>query len=359
MTAKEFEAQVKVGDKVVLRDDLRNNTVYGGESYILPTPCTLWGMVKPGSTVTVSKIMIRGEKEKHPEFFVDDDTEYFYTPEMVDHVVREEVNTVKPESGMDKQEFLRKAKVGDTIVLRSDLVDDTKYGDDVYMVGEMLKPGSEGIISEIINQIDGKVFVFLKNDRDYWRYTPEMIARVISSDYSEREKVVELWIKKVGLEKAQRFIDERLTEGDVIKMSIGIIGARSSTKFWGCYYWEDCMLEAGKTAKIVNVTYNGADGKGRRYSLDRERQYSYSVPMFNIVYVGSRNKHIFNSIEKDLKTGTYVREELVKTEPTEATLCSEEKMDKHLMYLRRKLADLKHEVEMVEGIIKRLSKDEQ
>lgn len=360
MTAKEFEAQVKVGDRVVLREDLMSDHVYGGESYILPTPCTPRGMAKPGSTVTVSKIMIRGEKEKHPEFFVNDDTEWYYTPEMVDHVVREEKkNTVKPEKGMNKQEFLKRAKVGDTVVLRSDLIGDTKYGDDTYMVGQMLEPGSKGIISEIINQIDGKVFIFLKGDPDYWRYTPEMIARVISSDYSEREKVVELWIKKIGLEKARRFIDERLAEGDAIKMIDNITSARPTTDLWGCYYWKDSMLKAGRTAKIVCGCYNGADGKGRRYTLDKERRYCYSVPMFDTVYVGSRNEHIFNSIEKDLKTGTYVKEELVKTEPTEETLCSEEKVDKHLMYLRRKLADLKHEVEMVEGMIKRLSKNDE
>lgn len=354
MTAKEFEAQVKVGDRVVLRDDLMNDHVYGGESYILPTPMTPWGMVKPGSMVTVSRITVRGEKEKHPEFFVNDDTEWFYTPEMVDHVVREEKNDIiKSESDMSVQEFLEKAKVGDTVVLRSDLVDDVKYGDDIYTANEMLKPGSEAVISEICRQADGKVFIFLKDDRDYWRYTPEMIARVISSDYSEREKVVNLWIKKVGLEKAQKFVDEKLTEGDVIKMSVSVAGTRPSTKFWGCYYWKDCMLEAGRTAKIVTVTYNGADGKGRRYSLDKESHYCYSVPMFNIVYAGSRNEHIFRSIDADLRTGTYVKKEPVKTEPIKV-----EKGDKVLEYLQKKLADLKYEVEMIEATIKRLSKDE-
>ena len=363
MTASEFEAQVKVGDRVVLRNDLKHNHVYGGESYIVPRTGDLWlgGMAKPGSEVTVSRIFPRGKNKKNLEFYINNDAEWFYTPEMVDHVVCEEkgnTDTTNREEGMSKQELLEKARVGDTIVLRSDLVDNTKYGDDTYIADNMLRPGSEAVISEIINQIDGKVFIFLKNDRGYWRYTPEMIARVVSSDYSEREKIVKLWIKKVGFDRALRFVDKRLAENDVVKVSDSVV-TKGEESFWGCYHWKEYMLGVGKTAKIVNVSFPKDDDieRGNRYNLDKCK-YFYSMPMFDIVYVGSRNEHIFNSIEKDLKTGTYVKKELVKTEPTEATVCTEDKVDKHLEYLRRKLADLRHEVEMVEGVIKRLSENE-
>lgn len=358
MTTKEFTEQVKVGDKVVLRNDLKHDHVYGGESYILPTSATPWGMVKPGSVVTVSEIILRGEKEEqHPEFFVNDDTEWFYTPEMVDHVVcksKKNNATKHVDCGMNKQEFFRNVRAGDTVILRSDLKNGEYYEDELY-ISSMFAPGSKATVSTIEKCKDGKIFVFLKEDPECYRYTPAMFKTAISSDYSERERVVNLWIEKVGLEKALKLVDEKLTPGDVIKISERVVLSNFSIKFWGCYYWEEYMLAAGRTAKIVSIRHDSASGKGRRYSLDKERrEYYYSVPMFDIAYTGSRNEHIFEFIDADLKTGTRVKKESVEILKNDTT----EKDDKVLGYFQKKLADLTYEVEMVEFIIKRLSKDE-
>lgn len=223
MTTKEFEAQVKVGDKVVLRNDLKNNTVYGGESYILPSDEQSWGMVPPGSTVTVSHIFPKSPKGR-VEFYINGDTGWYYTAEMVDHVVREKTDTVENRGGMDKQEFLKIAKIGDTAVLRSDLKVDETYGDDCY-TQYMFNPGSTGTISDITVGKNGEVFVYLKEDDEYYRYTPAMVEKVIANDHNlkcgetsaETSEGVEQPVKDKHIEYLQTRLADLKSEIEVIE----------------------------------------------------------------------------------------------------------------------------------------------
>lgn len=189
---------------------------------------------------------------------------------------------------MNRIDFFKQAKAGDTVVLRSNMRDIELYGTHHY-VSSMKLVDNEGIIRELIPDD----YSFYIKGKGCFRYTPEMVdhVRFKNPEYVEREKKVSEMIDLNGiLPVVREFVRDRLIIGDVVR-----IDRYPDLN----YYSKATMLAPGRTAKIIlsaEVRKND-EIKDRKFRLDKDLKSRYTVDVFDLAYIISRNDHLYRDFK--------------------------------------------------------------
>lgn len=158
-------SKYKVGDKVLIREDLEVSKYYGS--------CSVVPRMKKylGQIATIERIDIDGDYE------IDlDDKEWSWTEEMIEKLVEEKEETFE---------------VGDLVKIREDL----RHGNDfeIYVNKDMLE--FKGKVGTIIEKSATGSFV-LDVDKGEWRWTQDMMKKI--KDYDGEELVDILRVIKDG-----------------------------------------------------------------------------------------------------------------------------------------------------------------
>lgn len=185
---------------------------------------------------------------------------------------------------MDRTDFFRQAKVGDTVVLKSDLKTLTSYGTH-HFVSSMKLENNEGVI----RKIDLDDYSFFVKGKGLFCYTPEMVdhVRVRNGEYLVREKQIDGMISLSGILPAVReFVRDHLVIGDVIKID------RYPRLD---YYNRSTMLAPGRTAKIVLSAkiFENHEPVDRKFRLDKDMENEYRPELFDLAYTISRNDRLY------------------------------------------------------------------
>lgn len=193
---EEIGSRLGVGDVVKIREDIKDNQLYGGFEYQR-------GMVAGGRTAKITSVIAFSDnsaytldKDKKDSYYNIDmfDLDYIRTrnPKFADldqcsgKSEEEKKPAVKTKGGIE-------IHVGDLVRLRSDLKKGEMYGADTF-TESMLK--NRGKIVEVSDVFEfggfesiprGTVFT-ITGDPDQYHYTPEMVKEIISKEETKKKK---------------------------------------------------------------------------------------------------------------------------------------------------------------------------
>lgn len=156
---------LKVGDKVYVREDLKIGNYYDGSVYTNQMKC---GVVTVRSIERYPfSILSSGEPTDYRYFTVEEVVgEFIYTGEMVDWAKTEKLNI----SLYEKIDNICDLKVGDKVYIRGDLLYGRMYGGDKYAPG--MRKGVNTVKCASGNCSEKGIKIY---EDDTYRYTAEMI----------------------------------------------------------------------------------------------------------------------------------------------------------------------------------------
>ena len=188
---EEIRSRLRVGDVVKIREDIKDNQLYGGFKYQR-------GMVAGGRTAKITSVMAFSEnsaytldKDKKNSYYNIDmfDLDYIRTrnPKFADldqcsgKSEEEEKPAVKTKEGIE-------IHVGDLVRLRSDLKKGERYGADTFTESMLKNRGRIVEVSDVF-ELDklGTVFT-IAGDPEKYHYTPEMVKEIISKEETKKKK---------------------------------------------------------------------------------------------------------------------------------------------------------------------------
>ena len=188
---EEIRSRLRVGDVVKIREDIKDNQLYGGFEYQR-------GMVAGGRTAKITSVMAFSEnsaytldKDKKNSYYNIDmfDLDYIRTrnPKFADldqcsgKSEEEEKPAVKTKEGIE-------IHVGDLVRLRSDLKKGERYGADTFTESMLKNRGRIVEVSDVF-ELDklGTVFT-IAGDPEKYHYTPEMVKEIISKEETKKKK---------------------------------------------------------------------------------------------------------------------------------------------------------------------------
>ena len=188
---EEIRSRLGVGDVVKIREDLKDNQLYGGFEYQR-------GMVAGGKTAKITSVIAFSEnsaytldKDKKNSYYNIDmfDLDYIRTrnPKFADldqcndKSEEEKKPAVKTKGGIE-------IHVGDLVRLRSDLKKGERYGADTFIESMLKNSGKIVEVSDVF-ELDklGTVFT-ITGDPDQYHYTPEMVKEIISKEETKKKK---------------------------------------------------------------------------------------------------------------------------------------------------------------------------
>lgn len=157
---------LKVGDKVYVREDLKIGNYYDGSVYTNQMKC---GVVTVRSIERYPfSILSSGEPTDYRYFTVEEVAgEFIYTGEMVDWAKTEKLNI----SLYEKIDNICDLKVGDKVYIKDDLKAFRQYGDDTFM--PKMKTGLHEVKNEATEH--AKKIKIVRDDELGFYYTSEMI----------------------------------------------------------------------------------------------------------------------------------------------------------------------------------------
>ena len=157
---------LKVGDKVYVREDLKIGNYYDGSVYTNQMKC---GVVTVRSIERYPfSILSSGEPTDYRYFTVEEVVgEFIYTGEMVDWAKTEKLNI----SLYEKIDNICDLKVGDKVYIKDDLKAFRQYGDDTFM--PEMKTGLHEVKNEATEH--AKKIKLVRDDELGFYYTSEMI----------------------------------------------------------------------------------------------------------------------------------------------------------------------------------------
>lgn len=193
---EEIRSRLGVGDVVKIREDIKNNQLYGGFEYQR-------GMVAGGRTAKITSVMAFSEnsaytldKDKKNSYYNIDmfDLDYIRTrnPKFADldqcsgKSEEEKKPDIKTKGGIE-------IHVGDLVRLRSDLKKGERYGADTFTESMLKNSGKIVEVSDVFEFGEfesiprGTVFT-ITGDPDQYHYTPEMVKEIISKEETKKKK---------------------------------------------------------------------------------------------------------------------------------------------------------------------------
>lgn len=188
---EEIKSRLGVGDVVKIREDIKDNQLYGGIEYQRD-------MVAGGRTAKITSVIAFSEnsaytldKDKKNSYYNIDmfDLDYIRTrnPKFAD------LDQCSDKSEEEKRPDMKtkggiKIHVGDLVRLRSDLKKGERYGADTFTESMLKNSGKVVEVSDVF-ELDklGTVFT-ITGDPDQYHYTPEMVEEVISKEETKKKK---------------------------------------------------------------------------------------------------------------------------------------------------------------------------
>ena len=188
---EEIKSRLGVGDVVKIREDIKDNQMYGSFEYQR-------GMVAGGRTAKITSVITFSEnsaymldKDKKNSYYSINmfDLDYIRTrnPKFADldqcgvKSEEEKKPAVKTKEGI-------KIHVGDLVRLRSDLKKGERYGADTFTESMLKNRGKIVEVSDVF-KLDNLGTVFtITGDPDQYHYTPEMVKEVISKEETKKKK---------------------------------------------------------------------------------------------------------------------------------------------------------------------------
>lgn len=279
---KNAKDYVKVGMKVKLRSDLKNGEDYGKDCYVN-------GMVKPGTTVTVSRIYLNGK------IGLEEDRFYNYTVEMFENLVP--LNS-KDSEAEDDGTF----KVGDKVMFRKDLKKYNRYGGITYPK-DMPDPGTVATIASVEKSVVGPLYTV---NGSFYTFTEDFFTK-LSDEKPVSKSMCEAMSDEKPVSKEKPVgIENYLKVGDVVKIREDLTDGPCGK---ADVLYKPEMIAPGRTAKITSVRKDFEDGE-IRFTLDKDREdFWYVCDMFDLDYVLSRNPRLAKEVPATLnvKVGDIVR----------------------------------------------------
>lgn len=189
---EEIRSRLGVGDVVKIREDIKDNQLYGGFEYQR-------GMVAGGRTAKITSVIAFSDnsaytldKDKKNSYYNIDmfDLDYIRTrnPKFADldqcsgkSEEEEKKPDIKTKEGIE-------IHVGDLVRLRSDLKKGEMYGADTFTESMLKNRGKIVEVSDVF-ELDklGTVFT-ITGDPDQYHYTPEMVKEIISKEETKKKK---------------------------------------------------------------------------------------------------------------------------------------------------------------------------
>lgn len=188
---EEIKSRLGVGDVVKIREDIKDNQLYGSFEYQR-------GMVAGGRTAKITSVITFGE---NPAYTLDKDKKNsYYSINMFD---LDYIRTRNPKfadldqcSGKSEEEKKPDIKtkggieihVRDLVRLRSDLKKGERYGADTFTESMLKNRGKIVEVSDVF-ELDklGTVFT-IAGDPEKYHYTPEMVKEIISKEETKKKK---------------------------------------------------------------------------------------------------------------------------------------------------------------------------
>lgn len=188
---EEIRSRLGVGDVVKIREDIKDNQLYGGIEYQR-------GMVAGGRTAKITSVIAFSENSAYT--LDKDKKNSYYNINMFD---LDYIRTRNPKfadldqcSGKSEEEKKPDIKtkegieihVGDLVRLRSDLKKGECYGADTFTESMLKNRGKIVEVSDVF-ELDklGTMFT-ITGDPDQHHYTPEMVEEVISKEETKKKK---------------------------------------------------------------------------------------------------------------------------------------------------------------------------
>lgn len=188
---EEIKSRLGVGDVVKIREDIKDNQLYGGIDYRK-------GMVAGGRTAKITSVIAFSENSAYT--LDKDKKNSYYNINMFD---LDYIRTRNPKfadldqcSGKSEEEKKPAIKtkegieihVGDLVRLRNDLKKGERYGADTFTESMLKNRGKIVEVSDVF-ELDklGTVFT-ITGDPDQYHYTPEMVEEVISKEETKKKK---------------------------------------------------------------------------------------------------------------------------------------------------------------------------
>lgn len=188
---EEIGSRLGVGDVVKIREDIKDNQLYGGIEYQR-------GMVAGGRTAKITSVIAFSENSAYT--LDKDKKNSYYNINMFD---LDYIRTRNPKfadldqcSGKSEEEKKSATKtkegieihVGDLVRLRSDLKKGERYGADTFTESMLKNRGKIVEVSDVF-ELDklGTVFT-IAGDPDQYHYTPEMVKEIISKEETKKKK---------------------------------------------------------------------------------------------------------------------------------------------------------------------------
>lgn len=188
---EEIRSRLGVGDVVKIREDIKDDQLYGGIEYQR-------GMVAGGRTAKITSVIAFSEnsaytldKDKKNSYYSINmfDLDYIRTrnPKFADldqcsgKSEEEKKSAIKTKEGIE-------IHVGDLVRLRSDLKKGERYGADTFTESMLKNRGKIVEVSDVF-ELDklGTVFT-ITGDPDQYHYTPEMVKEIISKEETKKKK---------------------------------------------------------------------------------------------------------------------------------------------------------------------------
>ena len=188
---EEIRSRLGVGDVVKIREDIKDNQLYGDFEYQR-------GMVAGGRTAKITSVIAFSENSAYT---LDKDLKNsYYNIDMFD---LDYIRTRNPKfadldqcSGKSEEEKKPDIKtkggieihVGDLVRLRSDLKEDERYGVETFTESMLKNRGKIVEVSDVF-ELDklGTVFT-IAGDPEKYHYTPEMVKEIISKEETKKKK---------------------------------------------------------------------------------------------------------------------------------------------------------------------------
>lgn len=188
---EEIKSRLGVGDVVKIREDIKDNQLYGGIDYRK-------GMIAGGRTAKITSVIAFSENSAYT--LDKDKKNSYYNINMFD---LDYIRTRNPKfadldqcSGKSEEEKKPAIKtkegieihVGDLVRLRSDLKKGERYGADTFTESMLKNRGKIVEVSDVF-ELDklGTVFT-ITGDPDQYHYTPEMVKEIISKEETKKKK---------------------------------------------------------------------------------------------------------------------------------------------------------------------------
>lgn len=188
---EEIRSRLGVGDVVKIREDIKDNQLYGGFEYQR-------GMVAGGRTAKITSVIAFSENSAYT--LDKDEKNSYYNIDMfdLDYIRTRNPKFADLDQCSDKSEEEKKSAtktkegieihVGDLVRLRSDLKKGERYGADTFTESMLKNRGKIVEVSDVF-ELDklGTVFT-ITGDPEKYHYTPEMVKEIISKEETKKKK---------------------------------------------------------------------------------------------------------------------------------------------------------------------------